>query len=246
MPGPSSRCALSTQSPRLRRIFERLDRREALRPSLEPLVADRDLAALANRVTEPRKGGGERALDGWADQMEGVAGHKDCRDAVRRPGVGAIGEQDVTGSREDVNVASHPSHGVEARREGTYTIDGDAPVCWTHAIDPAVRRRDARRTRHNRCQGRCRTGHRRQQNPLHSTTHRAGDRDSVGSGASRSARSRPSANKSAHRRWFGRPAAFRRPAVRRRPALCSWRADAIQATSADQTRCVTRRRRRCP
>src|SRR6516162_2729070 len=125
--------------------LERLDRREALRPSLETLVADRDLAALANRVTQPRNGGGERALDGRADHLEGVAGYEDCRDAVRQPGVGITGEQDVTGSREDADVASHPSHSVEARREGAHAVEGDAPVRWTHAVDPAVRRGNTRR-----------------------------------------------------------------------------------------------------
>jgi hypothetical protein len=212
IPGPSSGRARSTQSPRLRQISNAWivvkHSAHRSRPSSLTVIS----RSGQPRHTASQRSKSERCSDG--KPAGSIAGH-DRGDAVGQWGL--AGERAGCYRYVRRHFVSHPSHCVGTRREGT-RCDGYAPMRWARAVDPSTTRESRRpgtiAAKADVAQDTM------QQNPLHSTTRRADDRDSAGSWASHSARSGPLANRSARRRSSGRPAARRRLAVRRRPGLC--------------------------
>ena len=56
-----------------------------------------------------------------------------------------VAERCASHALEDRCVASEPAAGIEARRKRAHSIEGDPPVCGSHAEDPAEARRQAHR-----------------------------------------------------------------------------------------------------
>ena len=66
----------------------------------------------------------------FSRDFERVLGDEQARGRRRRR---IITEQGASHALEDPGVACKPAAGIEARRQRAHTIEGDAPVCGSHA-----------------------------------------------------------------------------------------------------------------
>src|SRR5215470_7685510 len=114
--------------------FCALEEAEIINPARQWLVAYGHKLGIPYQRRPLIERGPKRMGNGCSGEFECVLGDKQtCGGRCRR----IVAEQRASHALKDPGVARKPATGIEARRKGTHTVEGNAPVRRSHPEDPA-------------------------------------------------------------------------------------------------------------